>query len=160
MGSLGPGPAPRLEVLLNESLDAALQQELRGKVRRIVKEPGITSAHVTNDLEEAPAIVNRLGVMRAGRLMEVGGAPLPAAGSFEAGERAILFFRSEDVRDGEGSRRVVVRGSKFQGATCKVTAEFAGRPLLLYSDHRPTPGDELAFEFIRLPPLLEADDLS
>lgn len=37
--------------------------------------------------------MDRLGVMRAGRPLEVVKAPLPTAeGSFEAGERVILFF--------------------------------------------------------------------
>ena len=68
--------APRPEILLLDeplsALDAALRRELRAELRRIIGELGITSVHVTHDQEEALAISDRLGVMREGRLLEVG----------------------------------------------------------------------------------------
>lgn len=68
--------APRPRVLLLDeplsALDAALRLELRGQLRRLQNELGITAVHVTHDQEEALAIADRLGVMRAGKLVEVG----------------------------------------------------------------------------------------
>ncbi|MFZ5823320.1 MAG: ABC transporter ATP-binding protein [Bacillota bacterium] len=54
------------------NLDARLRIAMRAEVRRIVKEAGITTVYVTHDQEEALAISDRIGVMEAGRLIQVG----------------------------------------------------------------------------------------
>jgi len=67
-------PGPRL-VLLDEpfsSLDASLRAATREEVRRILKETGTTALLVTHDQEEALSFADRLGVMRGGRLEQVG----------------------------------------------------------------------------------------
>jgi len=68
--------APRPKVLLLDeplsALDAALRVQLRGELRTLLKGLSITSVHVTHDQEEALAISDRLGVMRAGKLVEMG----------------------------------------------------------------------------------------
>ena len=67
-------PEPRV-LLLDEplsALDAALRVELRRELRTLLKRLSITAVHVTHDQEEALAIADRLGVMRAGRLVEQG----------------------------------------------------------------------------------------
>lgn len=67
--------APRPRVLLLDeplsALDAALRVQLRGEVRGLLKHIGITAVHVTHDQEEALAIADRVGVMRAGRLEQI-----------------------------------------------------------------------------------------
>ncbi len=67
-------PEPRV-LLLDEplsALDAALRVQLRRELRALLKRLSITAVHVTHDQEEALAIADRLGVMRAGRLVEQG----------------------------------------------------------------------------------------
>lgn len=70
--------APSPDVLLLDepmsALDALLRDELRGQVRRVQKQLGITTVHVTHDQEEAVAIADRVAVLRNGRLEQAGRA--------------------------------------------------------------------------------------
>jgi iron(III) transport system ATP-binding protein len=54
------------------NLDARLRQSMREEIRRLQKQVGITTVYVTHDQEEALAISDRIGVMEAGRLVQVG----------------------------------------------------------------------------------------
>ena len=54
------------------SLDAKLRAELRTELKRIQRELGATVLYVTHDQTEAMTLANRIGVMEAGRLMQVG----------------------------------------------------------------------------------------
>jgi iron(III) transport system ATP-binding protein len=65
---------PRL-LLMDEplsNLDAKLRVEMRTEIRRLQRELGITTIYVTHDQEEALAISERLAVMNAGRVEQVG----------------------------------------------------------------------------------------
>jgi iron(III) transport system ATP-binding protein len=65
---------PRL-LLMDEplsNLDAKLRVEMRTEIRRIQRDLGITTIYVTHDQEEALAISERLAVMNAGRVEQVG----------------------------------------------------------------------------------------
>jgi putative spermidine/putrescine transport system ATP-binding protein len=65
---------PRL-LLLDEplsALDAKVRAQLRDEIRRIQLEVGITTLFVTHDQEEALSMADRVGVMRAGRLEQLG----------------------------------------------------------------------------------------
>jgi ABC-type Fe3+/spermidine/putrescine transport system ATPase subunit len=57
------------------NLDAKLRLEMRGEIRRICKAFGLTGIYVTHDQAEALSMADRLAVMDAGRLAQVG-APL------------------------------------------------------------------------------------
>lgn len=81
--SLAPHPAL---LLLDEplgSLDRTLREELMGELRRILRQTpagsdeaaGITSIYVTHDQQEALAIADRVVIMNAGRVEQIG-APL------------------------------------------------------------------------------------
>ncbi|MEM2939594.1 MAG: ABC transporter ATP-binding protein [Candidatus Bathyarchaeia archaeon] len=62
-------------LLLDEplgSLDAKVRRVLRYELRRLVKDLGLTAIHVTHDQEEAMSIGDRIVVMRAGEIVEVG----------------------------------------------------------------------------------------
>ena len=62
-------------LLLDEplsALDAKVRAQLRDEIRRVQLEVGITTLFVTHDQEEALAIADRVGVMRAGRLEQLG----------------------------------------------------------------------------------------
>jgi ABC-type Fe3+/spermidine/putrescine transport system ATPase subunit len=62
-------------LLLDEplsNLDAKLRQEMRSEIRRICKEFGLTGIYVTHDRDEALSMADRLAVMDAGQLAQVG----------------------------------------------------------------------------------------
>jgi iron(III) transport system ATP-binding protein len=54
------------------NLDAALRAEMRGEIRRLQQQTGITTLYVTHDQEEALAVSDRLAVMEAGQIRQVG----------------------------------------------------------------------------------------
>ena len=61
-------------LLLDEplsALDAKVRVQLRDEIRRIQLEFGTTTLFVTHDQEEALAVADRVGVMRAGRLEQI-----------------------------------------------------------------------------------------
>ncbi len=65
---------PRV-LLLDEplsALDAKVRVQLREQIRRIQTELGITTLFVTHDQEEALAVADRVAVMRAGRIEQIG----------------------------------------------------------------------------------------
>ncbi len=62
-------------LLLDEplsALDAKIRVELRTEIRRIQQELGITTIYVTHDQEEALSISDRIVVMNAGRVEQIG----------------------------------------------------------------------------------------
>jgi ABC-type Fe3+/spermidine/putrescine transport system ATPase subunit len=54
------------------NLDAKLRIEMRSEIRRIVKEFGLTAIYVTHDQKEALSMADRVAVMDAGKLIQVG----------------------------------------------------------------------------------------
>jgi ABC-type sugar transport system ATPase subunit len=54
------------------NLDAKLRLEARAFLKHLQHEVGITSVYVTHDQAEAMALANRMAVMQAGRLVQVG----------------------------------------------------------------------------------------
>ena len=62
-------------LLLDEplsNLDAKLRNEMRSEIRRICKTAGSTTIYVTHDQKEALSIADRIAVLRAGKLVQVG----------------------------------------------------------------------------------------
>ena len=62
-------------LLLDEplsNLDAQLRQEMRSEIRRICKSQGVTTIYVTHDQKEALSVADRIAVMNAGRIVQVG----------------------------------------------------------------------------------------
>jgi putative spermidine/putrescine transport system ATP-binding protein len=99
-------------LLLDEplsALDAKVRAQLRDEIRRIQLEVGITTLFVTHDQEEALAIADRVGVMKDGRLEQLG-APTDVYArpetSFVAEFVGLTNRLNGEVRDG----RVSVRG--------------------------------------------------
>ena len=68
--------APRPRVLLLDeplsALDLKLRQAMRGELQRLQRETGITFVFVTHDQEEALAMSDRIAVLKAGVLQQVG----------------------------------------------------------------------------------------
>jgi multiple sugar transport system ATP-binding protein len=61
-------------LLLDEplsNLDAQLRLRLRDDLRRIIKRAGVTAVYVTHDQAEAVVLGDRIGVMRAGKLLQM-----------------------------------------------------------------------------------------
>jgi iron(III) transport system ATP-binding protein len=62
-------------LLLDEplsNLDAKLRHEMRGEIRNICKTQGVTTIYVTHDQKEALSIADRIAVMNAGRIAQIG----------------------------------------------------------------------------------------
>ena len=62
-------------LLLDEplsNLDAALREQMRGELRRLQKELGITTVLVTHDQTEALSMSDRIAVINGGQIVEVG----------------------------------------------------------------------------------------
>jgi ABC-type Fe3+/spermidine/putrescine transport system ATPase subunit len=163
------------------SLDARLRLELRGELRRIQQESRLTSLYVTHDQEEALSLCDRLAVMNAGRVEQIGrpeeiyrrpatefvarfmgeinllppGCPWRAALGVGGSEPAA--FRPESARLGGEGATAVVRSSRFLGskAELEVTMDGAG-PLKIWTGSPVEPGAIIRFavpasEIIRLP---------
>jgi iron(III) transport system ATP-binding protein len=54
------------------NLDAKLRLQVRGTITELQREAGITTVFVTHDQEEALAMSDRIGVMKSGRLEQIG----------------------------------------------------------------------------------------
>jgi len=67
-------PKPRLQMLDEPlgSLDRVLREELMNGLRRILKAAGLTSIYVTHDQQEAFAIADRVVLMNAGQIEQIG----------------------------------------------------------------------------------------
>jgi iron(III) transport system ATP-binding protein len=62
-------------LLLDEplsNLDAKLRLEMRGEIRRICRQFQLTTVYVTHDQQEALSIADRIAILDAGRLLQVG----------------------------------------------------------------------------------------
>lgn len=62
-------------ILLDEpfsNLDVALRSATRREIRRLLKDSGVGIVFVTHDQEEAMTFADRIGVMRDGRLLQIG----------------------------------------------------------------------------------------
>jgi ABC-type Fe3+/spermidine/putrescine transport system ATPase subunit len=74
--ALGRALAQRPRVLLLDeplgALDRGLRQDLGAEIRRIQQEAQTTAVYVTHDQEEAFVLSDRMGVMRGGRITQIG----------------------------------------------------------------------------------------
>ena len=75
-GALARALAPKPEVLLLDeplaALDYKLRKEMQIELKRLQHETGITFIFVTHDQEEALTMSDRMAVMEAGRILQVG----------------------------------------------------------------------------------------
>jgi molybdate/tungstate transport system ATP-binding protein len=54
------------------ALDALTQKNLRDELKKIHKETGVTTVHVTHDQEEALILGDRIGIMDKGKIVQIG----------------------------------------------------------------------------------------
>jgi iron(III) transport system ATP-binding protein len=142
---------PRL-LLMDEplsNLDAKLRVEMRTEIRRLQRELGITTIYVTHDQEEALAISERLAVIHAGQVEQVGfpwdvyqtpqsafvaqfiGTSNSLVGTLAPGQGEWSSVLIDDWR--LGARR-------SEGLTGAVLAVFRPEALSLVTDDRDTTG--------------------
>jgi ABC-type Fe3+/spermidine/putrescine transport system ATPase subunit len=107
-------------LLLDEplsNLDAQLRVEMRGEIRQLQQSLGITAIYVTHDQEEALAISDRIAVMRAGSLEQVGKPDAiyrDSATPFVAEFMGVTNLLSGTVTRREGAHVVIeVGGTEF-----------------------------------------------
>jgi iron(III) transport system ATP-binding protein len=114
-------------LLLDEplsNLDARLRQELRGEIRRICKEAGLTTLYVTHDQKEALSLSDRIAVLSGGTVRQVG---TPREIYRRPADRFVADFVGEtNFLDGEvlraeaGTAWVRTVAGEFQGALSRV----------------------------------------
>ena len=120
-------------LLLDEplaNLDAKLRVELREEVRKIAKRLSITTIYVTHDQEEAMAVADRIAVMNAGRLQQVGRPE-------EIYHKPANFFVATFI-----GRSNVLRGRVVE-AKGEAAAVDVGFPIAAQTPHRLAPGEEV-----------------
>ena len=122
-------------VLMDEplsNLDAALRLDMRAEIRRIHQEFGLTTLYVTHDQEEALSLADRLVVLDAGRVAQIGTpaelyeTPRSAYVAAFMGYRNILSLEADGpARDGTvgvSGRGLSLRGTLVVDAASKGTA--------------------------------------
>jgi putative spermidine/putrescine transport system ATP-binding protein len=137
-------------LLLDEplsALDAKIRLRLRGEIRKIQQDLGITAVYVTHDQEEALSIADRIAVMRAGRIEQVGGPEevyaRPASG-FVADFIGIanlipcrVLSAADGLLDWEGERVCVAPGS---AGGARATVSVRPEKIVLVPDGTPADG--------------------
>src|SRR3546814_3334744 len=87
-------PRPRV-MLLDEpfsNLDARLRQQVRDDTLHVLKRSGTTTLMVTHDPEEAMFMADRIALMRAGRIVQLG---TPANLYYQPSEAFVASFFGE-----------------------------------------------------------------
>ena len=132
-------------LLLDEplsALDPFLRIRMRGELRKLQRELGISFLHVTHGQDEALALADEIVVMnnavieQAGPAREVFNAPKTAfVAQFMGGHNVLALpdghfaIRSDAVRlaaPGEGQLDGQITGVEYQGTHVSVTAKIAG----------------------------------
>ncbi|MFN8573281.1 MAG: sulfate ABC transporter ATP-binding protein [Gemmatimonadaceae bacterium] len=117
--------APRPKILLLDepfaAIDAKVRQELRGWLRRLHNETGVTSIFVTHDQEEAFALADRVLVINKGRL-EQDGTPVEIMDKPKTefiarfvGEANVIPARAAEGRAVAGALNVSVPNLEMSG---------------------------------------------
>jgi multiple sugar transport system ATP-binding protein len=157
------------------SLDAKLREELRVELKRVQRQSGATVVYVTHDQVEATTLADRIAILEAGRIQQVGtpeqiyrtpesihvaqrlGSPqinvLPASWFGQEHPRAVanIAIRPEDVkvgRQGEGVDCTVIESSLLKH---HVIAEYEGVEVRarFMEDVAPAPRSRIRLAFPR-----------
>lgn len=141
-------------LLLDEplsNLDAKLRLEMRREIRRIVKENNLTGVYVTHDQEEALSMADRMAVLDAGRVVQMGTPdeiyrnPINAHVAGFIGETNLIDAEVEDVIDAGDEIKVKVSSAagQFLGRVTRMgwrpsvgsKVQVSIRPETLYVDN-------------------------
>ena len=118
---------PRV-LLLDEplgALDLKLREQMQVELKSIQREVGITFVFVTHDQDEALTLCDRLAVMNAGRLEQVG----PASEVYEAPATRFVaeFVGSSNVIDGAASLAIINAGRTVSVRPEKIRVSALGQ---------------------------------
>ena len=132
-------------LLLDEplsNLDAKLREELRFEIKSLVRRMGITSVYVTHDQAEAMVISDRVAVMEAGNVVQIG----PPKEIYEKPANRFVadfigtmnFMSGEVVEVGSNSNEVYVRTQFSQKLLCtSPDRTVVGKGEEIYASIRP-----------------------
>jgi putative spermidine/putrescine transport system ATP-binding protein len=127
-------------VLMDEplsNLDAKLRLEMRTEIRRLHQSLGLTTVYVTHDQEEALSMADRLVVLRAGRVQQIGTPeelhtrPANWHVADFMGYRNLLRLRAEDTTGDEvtvAGDGLSMRGTAMEPVTSGAAVVAAVRP--------------------------------
>ncbi len=135
--------AMQSEVLLMDeplsNLDALLRLEMRAELKRLLQEVGCTTVYVTHDQVEAMSMGDRIAVMRAGKILQLG-APLEIyqtpvdrfVGGF-IGNPPMNFVAASVERQGDGLIAGVEGAGSVQvdAAGTEALKDYVGKPVTL-----------------------------
>jgi iron(III) transport system ATP-binding protein len=138
-------------LLLDEplsNLDSKLRLEMRQEIRRICREFQLTSVYVTHDQQEALSIADRIAILQAGKLLQVGApaeiyrhprnrfvAEFIGEGNFLAGQ---IASRSELLEVKLGHRSLLVAASHDPGTSVGSMVTLCLRPeVFRITENRP-----------------------
>jgi sn-glycerol 3-phosphate transport system ATP-binding protein len=130
------------------NLDAQLRGEMRREIRQLQRRLGITMVYVTHDQTEAMTMADRVVLLRAGRIEQVGSpeelyarpATAFTAGFIGAppmnlmrlnGGATITGVRPEDMRLARDGLEARVESIEYLGADSLVAARAADQPVLI-----------------------------
>jgi sn-glycerol 3-phosphate transport system ATP-binding protein/multiple sugar transport system ATP-binding protein len=155
------------------NLDAGTRVEMRTELRRLQREVGATMLHVTHDQVEALTLADRLAVMDAGRIRQVGTpdevygrprsrfvaeflgtpamrflGPEEARAFHETPAGTVLGVRPEDVRLGSDGVRARVELVEVAGSDAYVYLD-RGLVARVEAAARPKEGEEVGVSFDR-----------
>jgi iron(III) transport system ATP-binding protein len=128
-------------LLLDEplsNLDTRLRAQMGDEFRALQRRLGITSLYVTHDQEEAMALSDRVVVMQAGRILQIG-APVDIY-QRPRSEAVAAFFGSPNLIEGkvaecrsDGTGRFLLRvaGASWEGECCAGEAFAQGEPVVV-----------------------------
>ncbi|MCF7787769.1 MAG: ABC transporter ATP-binding protein [Prosthecobacter sp.] len=127
-------------LLLDEplsNLDAKLRLEMRTEIRQIVKQHGLTAIYVTHDRDEALSMADRMAIMDAGKLIQVGAPPEiyrnPATRMVAEFIGETNFVEGRTLRESsrEGFFDVETTFGVLRGRTDATWQPASGQPVLL-----------------------------
>jgi multiple sugar transport system ATP-binding protein len=128
-------------ILMDEplsNLDALLRLEMRAELKRLLKEVGTTTIYVTHDQVEALSMGDRIAVMRAGQIVQVGdpleiyNAPADRFVGGFIGNPPMNFISGQLERSDGGLVATIEGGGKINVAEpVAELAERAGQPIVV-----------------------------
>ncbi len=131
-------------LLLDEplsNLDAKLREELRFEIKNLVQQMGITSVYVTHDQAEAMVISDRIAIMNAGNVVQLGTAQeiyKKPVNKFVADFIGTMNFISGEVVDiSRDTDSVYVKTPFSEKMRCKTPGSAATIGQKVYASIRP-----------------------
>jgi ABC-type Fe3+/spermidine/putrescine transport system ATPase subunit len=154
--ALGRALAINPEILLLDeplsNLDARIREEVRHEIKTLQRELGITTVHVTHDRQEAMVMADRIAILDAGDIAQIGtpeeiynrpNSPLVASFMGAANVVPLMVRRGERylvIADGPYNRGATIEASGFltRGvdevcAQTSIVAHFRSEDARLYS---------------------------